>query len=135
MAMRNAVLFLAAITLAACIDITNANQVKDMPNEQLCEAYYFGMHPSNGTNTNWPSKQADIKKELENRQAVTSGNWAAIDQGRIEVGMSECALQAAWGHPLRITHAVTPAGNSSHYIYTLTRTADVLNGKISGFHY
>ena len=100
-----------------------------MTTEQLCEGYYFGMHPSNGINTLWPGKQAGIKEELEHRQAVTPADWALIDQGRIEMDMSEWCRQAAWGHPLRITHASTSDGNSAHYIYSVTRTADVLNGK------
>lgn len=132
---RIAILFLLAATLAACVNIADPDQVKDMTTEQLCEGYYFGMHPSNGTNTFWPGKQAGIKEELEHRQAVAPGEWALIDQGRIEMDMGECALQASWGHPLRITHASTEAGNSAHYIYSVTRYADILNGKISGFRY
>lgn len=132
---RAPVLSLLAIVLTACINITDPGQVKDMPTEQLCEAYYFGQHPSNGTDTTWPGKQADIKKELEHRQAVAPNDWALIDQGHIEMDMSECALQAAWGHPVRLTHASTTTGNSTHYFYTITRSADVTNGKITGFRY
>ena|ERR1700733_9695855 len=133
---RRIILFaLLAAVLAACVDITDRDQIKNMPTDQLCEDYYFGRHPSTGTSTDWPTKQKDIKKELDKRQAVMPGDWALIDQGRLQVGVSECALKAAWGYPLQISHAVTPNGESTHYTYTLTRTADVMNGKVTGFNF
>jgi hypothetical protein len=132
---RLIILSLIAAVLAACIDITDPDQVKDQPTDQLCEDYYFGQHPSTGTSTDWPTKQKDIKKELDKRHAVAPADWALIDQGHIEMGMGECALKASWGFPLRVTRSITAAGNAAHYTYTPTRYADVTDGKVTGFRY
>jgi hypothetical protein len=126
---------LIAVMLAACIDITDPDQVKNQPTDQLCEGYYFTRHPSTGTSTDWPTKQADIKKELDKRQAVAPGEWALIDQSKVQPGVSECALRAAWGFPLRVTHSITANGETTHYTYTLTRYADVVGGKVTGLGY
>jgi hypothetical protein len=133
---RHLILFsLLAVLLAACFDIADPDQVKKQPTDQLCEDYYFTRHPSPGTSTDWPTKQADIKKELDKRKAIEPGEWTLIDQGKLQPGMSECALKASWGFPVRVTHAVTVNGESEHYTYTLTRYVDVANGKVTGFGY
>ena len=131
--LRNIAFVLLAVSLVACINISNPKQVKTMPLDQLCEGYYFGRQPSVNHDTSWPTKQTDIKKELDRRAAVTADDWALIDQGKIQTGMSECALRAAWGYPIRIARTVN--GDADHYIYSSVRDAYVADGKVTKFQY
>ena len=122
--------------LAACVGTSDAkSQLKSMPLVDLCENYYSAVQPAVIRDTSWPSKRADIKQEIDRRQAVNATDWPAIDSGHIQAGMSECALRAAWGYPLRIDHATTAAGDSAHFVYSSRQEAYVVNGKVTTFRY
>ena len=133
--LRLLLLLTSLASLAACMDVGDPNQLKKQSLDQLCEGYYFSRHPSPDIGAEWPTEQADIKKELDRRQAIAPGEWALIDQGKIQPGMSECALKASWGYPMQMTNAVTPNGETTHYIYTTSRYVDVMNGRVTRFGY
>jgi hypothetical protein len=98
--------------------------------------YYFANHPSTyTTGTPWPGKKAAIKTELNRRNAVAPDEWSAIDAGKPQIGMSECALKAVWGNPLNINHSVTAAGDMTRYVYGLSRAVNLANGQVKSIQY
>jgi hypothetical protein len=121
--------------LAACVGTSDAkNQLKSMSIVDLCEDYYSARQPAvlRG-DTSWPTKRADIKQEIDNRQVVSPADWTFLDSGHIQAGMSECALRAAWGFPLRVDHSTTAAGDAAHFVYSSVQEAYVVNGKVTTF--
>ena len=73
--------------------------------------------------------------QLNRRLAVGDPEWVLIDQHRIYIGMTECALLASWGKPEKMDHDNTlRSGGLLRYIYhdgaDLVYVAD---GKITSF--
>ena len=126
-----------ATSLASCSEsVIDPKKLVDTPTLNLCEMYYFASHPSTyTTGTVWPGKQAAIKTELNRRNALTQEDWSAIDAGRPQAGISECALRAVWGNPLNVYHKVTEAGDLTQYVYGLSRTVNLTNGQVKSIKY
>jgi hypothetical protein len=83
----------------------------------------------------YPERLAAIKTELNRRDAVSDEDWPLIDNSKVRIGMSECALLAAWGQPTVINHTMTAAGESSQYVYSVSRYAYVANGSVTTLQY
>ena len=62
-------------------------------------------------------KGRKTRNELERRQALSPHEWHLVDQKKISVGISSCALAASWGPPARINTTVTGYGGSHQWVY------------------
>jgi hypothetical protein len=103
-----------------------ADSIEQLRNEQtvdLCRAYPMLLDRSG------------VRAELSRRLAVGDAEWVLIDQRKIYIGMSECALLASWGKPEKVGHEDTfRSGELLRYAYH--NGADlvyVIDGKIASF--
>jgi len=96
----------------------NAEEIKARPTEKLCIAYY---HLNGGE---------VVREELTRRGEVLSKDWPFIDKGQITVGMSPCAVEAAWGATTLHDHA---GGSLDSYHYTSGYFATFKDGRVVGF--
>jgi hypothetical protein len=122
--------FGTAFLLSACAHWDNPAWVQTIVTPDLCSTYEVFATPMMGIDRREWAKT--IKAELNRRGAVAPGEWPLIDQQKIRVGMSECALLASWGSPLGINHTVTAAGDSAQYVYGGGNYAYVTNGRVTG---
>lgn len=60
---------------------------------------------------------AIARAEINRRELIKEVEWTAIDQQKIRIGMSECALLASWGRPTNINTSVSSRGKSKQYVY------------------
>jgi hypothetical protein len=49
--------------------------------------------------------------------------------------MSDCALRAVWGNPLNTSHAVTPAGETTRYVFGPSHIVNLVNGHVTSVQY
>ncbi|HEV8025792.1 MAG TPA: hypothetical protein VGP50_00105 [Stellaceae bacterium] len=62
--------------------------------------------------------QKGVRAELNRRLAVGDPEWVLIDQHKIYIGMSECALLASWGKPEKTDHDNSlRSGGLLRYVY------------------
>jgi hypothetical protein len=50
------------------------------------------------------------RAELERRQALTEEEWQLVDQHKIRLGMSRCAVLASWGPPTDVKQQTNEYG-------------------------
>ncbi len=90
--MKNWVVVFIAFVLSACagsparIAGMSPDELKNEDSRKLCGAYAF-------------NRAENVKKELLRRNAISSGEWKAIDEKKMEAGMSELALVCSFGQP------------------------------------
>lgn len=78
--------------------------------------------------------------EVQKRGLLSADEMAAVQARRIGIGMSECALFAAWGTPTRANRSVWRTGSRVQYVYrdmgyqiSRSRYVYVEDGKITGW--
>lgn len=79
--------------------------------------------------------QKGVRAELTRRLAVGDPEWVLIDQRKIYIGMSECALLASWGKPEQsVSEKALQSGDTLRYVYhDGTDIVHVSGGKIASF--
>ena len=78
--------------------------------------------------------RSGVRAELSRRLAVSDPEWVLIDQRKIYVGMTECALLASWGSPEKQERDTTLRGENVRYVYH--GGADIVyvnDGKVTSF--
>jgi hypothetical protein len=89
-------------------------QLREVADAELCNAYAQ-------THAEPRTKQAPIRAEMEARGLLSAAEWQTVAAKRLQVGMSELALIAAWGFPERISIAVAGPdegpGQHKQFIY------------------
>jgi len=111
----------AGMPMAIATD--NDEQLRNEQTLDLCRAYPMLFD------------QKGVRAELNRRLAVGDPEWVLIDQHRIYIGMSECALLASWGKPEKMDHDNTlRSGGPLRYVYH--DGADLVyvgDGKVTSF--
>jgi hypothetical protein len=80
------------------------------------------------------------KQEMERRKLLTPEEWALAAEQRIQKGMSQCALYASWGKPVREYRSEQHGSVQIRHVYRMgwnTRPGSVFtkNGKVDGWSY
>jgi hypothetical protein len=117
--MKKSILTIALATMAAlggCVSWTDPGQLAGRNGDDLCSAYWlFGAN--SGPGFHYPERQRAIRAEIDRRGAIAAGDWEAVDQGRTRIGMSPCAVLAAWGDPIHVNNTTTASGTTSQLVY------------------
>ena len=96
----SAALAFLTLSVVGCVNWTDPGLLQARQTDDLCQGYYLfsgrvviGVVPT----ASYPERLDAIKKELEARNAVTPQDWPLIDAGRVQKGMTACAVEAVWG--------------------------------------
>jgi hypothetical protein len=95
-------------------------------------AYWHGFVPS--------SSADDYKQEMLRRKLLTPEEWTLATERRIRQGMSQCALYASWGEPVREYRSDRDGNVTMRHVYRMgwnIRPGSVFtrNGKVEGWAY
>jgi hypothetical protein len=103
----------AAPGYAKEVDWGNAEQVGHLPPEEVCVAYHrFRL----------AGDQADAAKVQRSISAIPQlrvrpEDWPHIELGAVRLGMSECAVIAAWGLPKERHYTEVPGVYQQHWVW------------------
>lgn len=81
----------------------NEDDLREVSNQELCEAYHYG-------------RADNVRNEINRRQLIREPRWNQVDAQKIGPGMTECAVLAALGTPDR-TEALTDRDKNRVLIY------------------
>lgn len=92
--LRTTVVLLTLGLLAGCggpAELANlsSDDIREVSERELCEAYYYG-----GAD--------NVRNEINRRQLIREPRWNQVDARKVGPGMSECAVLASLGTPNRI---------------------------------
>lgn len=80
------------------------------------------------------------KQEMERRKLLTPEEWTLAADQRIQKGMSQCALYASWGQPVREYRSEQDGNVQIRHVYRMgwnmwPGSVFTKNGKVDGWSY
>lgn len=130
--MKTALILTTALALGGCA--TSPEVVGRLPNERICQ-----MHGSQVKAGFTAESIATVRAELQRRHLVAESEWTDVDQRRVRVGMSQCAMLAVMGTPDRQNRTVSNSTVrvqhvfDSGYRYTKAKYVYTENGVVTAF--
>jgi hypothetical protein len=110
-AMKIIIVTLAMIATGCAM---SPQRVSKMDDRKLCNEYH-------AVRDEWTLKKnlPLIRSEIESRNLVKPDEWDIIDQKKVRLGMSICALRASWG-AAKENSTLTRYGSRIQHVYRLS---------------
>lgn len=99
-----------ALALSGCA-ITQ-EQLSSRSDMDVCQSY--------GTfrkGIGWGAMANSYREEIARRNLLSDEDMQLVEQGKLRIGMSKCAMYASWGRPDRENRTVYRGGTSTQYIF------------------
>jgi hypothetical protein len=123
----------AAVWLLGCV--TTPTQLSQLSDLDLCRGY--GVYSQRSV---FGSLAQKYRQEMERRKLLTPEEWALAAERRIQKDMSQCALYASWGKPVREHQREEGGAVLIRHVYRMgwnMRPGSVFtrNGRVDGWSY
>lgn len=100
---------LLVLLLASCA--VSPKRVSNMEDRRLCIAYHESRE-----NFVLRKDESAYKAEIERRKLISPDEWGMIEEKKIRLGMSVCALRASWG-AAKENKTTSRYGSSIQHVY------------------